>query len=156
MPGCWRESSRERSLVDFANTVVIHRSPHDVFQFLAEFENVPKWNYAIVETRKTSQGPVGVGTTYRQVRSIPARAHEDFEITAFEPDRHLAIRGTLGPFEGTLSYILEPVGEGTRLTNAADLEGHGIMRVAAPLAARRIREAVATNLGKLKGLLEAS
>jgi hypothetical protein len=37
-----------RGRVNFANTVVIRRSPHDVFEFLAEFENVPKWNYAII------------------------------------------------------------------------------------------------------------
>lgn len=140
----------------FANAVVIRRPPHDVFEFLAEFENVPKWNYAIVETRKTPDGPVGVGTTYRQVRSVPTRGEEQFEITEFEPDRRLAIRGGLGPLEGTLSYILEPVEEGTRLTNTADLEGRGIIKVAAPLAAGRIREAVETNLGKLKDLLEAS
>jgi hypothetical protein len=52
--------------MNFANTVVIRRSPHDVFEFLAEFENVPKWNYAIIESHKTSPGPVDVGTTYRQ------------------------------------------------------------------------------------------
>jgi len=147
---------KERALVDFANTVVIRRSPHDVFEFLAEFENVPKWNYAIVETHKTSQGAVGVGTTYGQVRSLPSRSEELFEITEFEPDHHLAIRGSVGPFEGTVSYTLESVDQGTRLTNAADLEGRGIMKVVAPLATGRIREAVETNLGKLKDLLEAT
>jgi hypothetical protein len=80
-----------------------------VFEFLADFENVPEWNYAIVETHKTSQGPIGVGTTYRQVRSLPAKSEEYFEITEFEPDHRLAIRGGLGPFEGTLSYVLEHV-----------------------------------------------
>jgi hypothetical protein len=38
----------------FANSVTIQRSPQDVFKFLAAFENVPKWTYAIVETRKTN------------------------------------------------------------------------------------------------------
>jgi hypothetical protein len=47
------------------------RSPHDVFAFVSDLENAPKWNYALVETRKTSEGPVRVGTTYRQIRSIP-------------------------------------------------------------------------------------
>ena len=77
------------------------------------------------------------------------------EITEFDPDRRLAIRGGLGPLHGTVSYTLEPVVEGTRLTNAADLEGRGVMRIAAPLAAGKIREAVATNLGVLKDLLES-
>jgi uncharacterized protein YndB with AHSA1/START domain len=86
--------------VNFVNTVVIRRSPHDVFEFLADFENVPEWNYAIVETHKTSQGPIGVETTYRQVRSLPAKSEEYFEFTEFEPDHRLAIRGGLGAVRG--------------------------------------------------------
>ena len=50
-------------MATFQNTVTIRRAIDDVFAFLADFENVPAWNYAIVETKKTSPGPVGVGTT---------------------------------------------------------------------------------------------
>ncbi len=142
--------------MEFANTVMIERSAQDVFEFLADFENVPKWNYAIFETRKTSPGPVAVGTTYRQIRSVPARSEERFEVTEFEPGRRLAIRGNLGPFEGTLTYELEPAGGGTRLTNSADLQARGLAKLAAPLAVGRVREAVAANLEKLKELLESS
>lgn len=49
--------------MEFANTITIERPAEDVFRFLADFENVPRWNYAIVETHKTSQGAVGVGAT---------------------------------------------------------------------------------------------
>ena len=42
----------------------------------------------------------------------------------------------------------------TRLTNQADLEPHGIMRLAAPIASGRVRSAVAANLETLKQLLE--
>jgi hypothetical protein len=64
--------------------VTIRRAIEDVFVFLADFENVPTWNYAIVETKKTSQRPVCVGTTYRQIRSISGRSEEGFKVTAFE------------------------------------------------------------------------
>lgn len=142
--------------MEFANTIEIERPAHDVFQFLANFENVPTWNYAIVETHKTSEGPIGVGTTYGQIRSVPSRSEESFEVTEFEPDSRLAIRGDLGPLEGTLTYELEPIGDGSRLTNRADLRARGLAKLAAPLAAGRIRAAVAANLAKLKELLESS
>lgn len=73
-----------------------------------------------------------MGTSYLQVRSLPSRSEDEFEVVEFEPDQRLSIRGGIGPFEGTLSYILEPVDEGTRLTNPAELEVRGVMRVAAP------------------------
>jgi hypothetical protein len=58
-------------MASFENTVTIRRPVEDVFAFLADFENVPKWNYAIVETRKVSPGPVGVSGrhTSRPVRN---------------------------------------------------------------------------------------
>jgi len=139
----------------FTNTIHISRTPEDVFAYLAAFENVPEWNYAIVETRKVSPGPVAVGTTYVQIRSVPSRSQEEFRVTEFEPDARIAIHGGLGPFEGTLTYNLEPTEEGTHLTNEADLQGSGIMRLAGSLAEGRVREAVATNLQKLKSILES-
>jgi uncharacterized protein YndB with AHSA1/START domain len=138
----------------FTNTVTIDRPTVDVFAFVADPENVPKWNHAIVETRKTSDGPVGVGTTYRQIRSLPTRSEETLEVTELEPARRFAVRGELGPFVGTLAYDLEDVDGRTRLTNTADLGGRGLMKLATPIAAGRVREAVAANLGALKELLE--
>ena len=44
----------------FENTVTIQRPAEEVFAFLADFENIPMWNYAIEETSKASAGPVGV------------------------------------------------------------------------------------------------
>lgn len=140
----------------FENTVRIDRPVEDIFEFLAEFENIPKWNYAIAETNQLSDGPVGVGTIYRQVRTQPSMSEETFEVTEFEPSRRLAIRGGFGPLEGTMTYDLEPDDGGTRLTNSADLEGHGLAKIAAPLASGRISEAVAANLSALKLLLESS
>ena len=139
----------------FSNQITIGRPPHEVFEFVADPENIPKWNYAIEETKKTSGGPVGVGTTYRQVRTIPSRSEESLEVTELEPEQRFAIHGALGPFVGTLTYDFEDVDGSTRLTNTADLEASGLLKLAAPIAVGRIRGAVAQNLGVLKEILEA-
>jgi uncharacterized protein YndB with AHSA1/START domain len=138
----------------FENVVVISRPIEDVFRFLSDFENVPKWNYAIVETRKVSEGPVGVGTIYRQVRSVPGRSEERFEVTAFEAPRYLEMRGQLGPFPSRLSYALETTPQGTRVTNVVELELRGPGRLLGRVAVPRVRDAVGANLRKLKQLLD--
>ena len=138
----------------FANTVKIRRPVHDVFAYLADFGNIPKWNYAISDSRQ-SPGPTGVGTTIRQTRTVPSYSEESLEVTEFVPDQRIALRGTLGPFDGVMRYELEPTDDGTRLTTAADLEAGGLLALAGPLAAGRVREAVAQNLHVLKGLLES-
>jgi uncharacterized protein YndB with AHSA1/START domain len=146
---------REEQLVaTFQNTVLIRRPVEDVFAFLANLENIPKWNYAIVETRKLSEGPVGVGTTYHQVRSIPRPSEESLEVTAYSPPRRLEVRGQLGPFPSHLTYILDPTVEGTRVTNVVELTLRGPGRLLEPVAVPRVHEAVATNLTKLKEILE--
>jgi hypothetical protein len=140
--------------MDFTNTVTIDRRAQEVFRFVSDLENVPKWNYAIIATRKTSDGPVDVGTTYRQVRSAPTRSEEQLRVTEFESGRSFAVQGDLGPFVGTLTYEFEDVDGRTRLTNTASLEARGLMKIAAPITSARIREAVAENLGALKQLME--
>jgi Polyketide cyclase / dehydrase and lipid transport len=75
-------------MASFTNVVEINRPAHEVFAFLANLENVPRWNYAITETRKTSPGEVGVGTTYEQTRSIPTPSREHLTLRAGSaPDR---------------------------------------------------------------------
>lgn len=138
----------------FSNTLTIDRPTAEVFAYLADLENIPRWNYAIGETRKTSDGPVGVGSQYTQVRTIPAHAEESLEIIEFEPDTLLAIQGGLGPFHGDITYHLTPADGGTVLTNAMDLQASGPTRLIAPLAATRVKNAVAANLEALKQLLE--
>ena len=139
----------------FQNTVTIARPPAEVFAFVADFGNIPAWNYAITQTTKTSPGPAGVGATYRQIRTIPRRGQESFEVTVFEPPSHVAIHGQIGPFQATTSYLLEPVAGGTRLTNEVELEPTAILlRPLGPLAVPKVKAAVARNLGALKQLLE--
>lgn len=140
----------------FQNTITITRAPREVFAFLADLRNIPKWNYAIERTVPASPGPPGVGATYRQTRTIPRRSEESLEITVFEPSSRIAIRGQLGPFHATTSYLLTPAaGGGTRLTNDVELEPvSALLRPLGPVAGSSIRAAVARNLSTLKELLE--
>ena len=141
-------------MATFENTVMIGRPIEEVFGFLSDLENVPRWNYAIAETRKVSQGPVDVGTIYQQVRSVPRRSEERFEVTAYNPPRQLEIRGQLGPFPSNHYYALDATPEGTRVTNTVELELRGPGRLLGRVAVPRVRDAVAANLRKLKELVE--
>jgi uncharacterized protein YndB with AHSA1/START domain len=140
--------------VKFTNTVTINRPHREVFAYLADFENVPRWNYAIERTRKITDGPVGVGSRYHQTRTLPRRSEETFEITAFEPDRTIVVRGDLGPFHGDIEYVLESSGDTTVVANTMDLTASGPLRVVAPLASSRVSNAVAANLDVLRKILE--
>jgi hypothetical protein len=141
----------------FENVVMIERKREEVFTFLANLENVPRWNPAIEVTRKTTPGSVGVGTIFRQTRSTPNRSEEELEVIVFDRPRRLTIEGEIGPFRARIGYALEAVGESTRLTNWVELEPSSVIsRVMVPLAASQIRASVASNLDLLKRILEAT
>ncbi len=140
--------------IEFSNQLPIRRDPADVFAFVADFSQVPTWNYAIRSTQQVTPGPVALGSTFRQVRSIPAVAEEEFEVTEWEPGRRVAITGDFGPFSGTLSYRVEPAPAGTLLTNDVELSPHGVLGVVGRLAAPRLKAAIAQNLDVLRAGLE--
>ena len=125
-----------------------------MFRFLADFANVPLWNYAISETRKVTGDPVGVGSRYRQTRTLPEARRPLSTVTEFEPDRRLSIRGALGPLRGEVAYLLAPAGNDTALTNPMNLQPPGPLRFVAPLAASRVKSAAAANHDTLKQILE--
>ena len=144
-------------MATFHNTVTIARPTDEVFAFLADFGNIPAWNYAITRTIQTSPGPTRVGATYRQTRTIPRHTEEAFEITHFAPPSRLAIKGQIGPFNATSSYLLQPTADGTRLTNDVELApSSALLRPFGSLAIPRVKTAVARNLGTLKQLLEGT
>jgi uncharacterized membrane protein len=61
----WRELER---LLQFNNKLEIKRPISEIFHFLSNFENMPKWNYFVVNVKKISDGPIGINTAFKQTR----------------------------------------------------------------------------------------
>jgi carbon monoxide dehydrogenase subunit G len=138
-------------MIEFTNQVVVERPLDEVFGFVSDFENVPKWNYYVLEVSKTSGGPIGVETTYHQVRKTD---EQDFRIVEYQPNRQVTVQ-TISPSspEFEMRFTFEPEGNGTRITDEWKLDT-GRPALLERLGAGRIRLAVLENLGKLKTLLE--
>jgi carbon monoxide dehydrogenase subunit G len=83
------------------------------------------------------------------------RATSRLEVTELDPPREFSIRVVEGPVALGVRHLLEPVGDGTRLTLEAEGEAGGLMRLAAPLAERAAARQAGQDLERLKSLLEA-
>ena len=144
---------------DFKATVVIDRPIDDVFAFLADGENDPKFSPRVLEIAKTTDGPPGVGTRYAStVKDAGMKTKREFELTEFEPPMRIRwaerSKNLVTAREG--GYDLERVGDGTRVTIHNVLEGHGLGKLIAPLALRAARKG-ADDFGKsIKAAVEAS
>lgn len=141
--------------MQFENTLTINAPTDEVFAYLARPENLPRWNYALDRTEQTSPGPIGVGTTYRQTRTLPRPAEEHFRITEYDPPNLLTIDGDFGPFTGTATYRLTLLDQHTtRLVNTLKLTATGALKPIAAIAGPQVKHAVAKNLDVLKNILE--
>ena len=45
--------------------VLINRPAEDVFRFVADFENYPRWNHSILECNRTKEDPTNIGTIFQ-------------------------------------------------------------------------------------------
>src|SRR4051794_28105593 len=145
-------------MINVEQTIIINRPPSEVFAFVADQTNAPRWQRGLETVRRIGDGPIGLGTRHEFVRRmIGRRMSGENEYTQFEPNRSVAFTATSGGWPLEASYEVGPAGEhATRLTSRIALQPSGPFRVLQPLFAAALRRDVRTNLRSLKALLEAS
>jgi carbon monoxide dehydrogenase subunit G len=127
----------------FEGTTVIERPIEEVFAFLADGENDPKFSPRVLEIAKTTDGPPGVGTVYAStVKDAGVKTKREFKITEFEEPTRIrwteVSKNLVTAAEG--GYDLGRENDGTRVTIYNVLEGHGPGKLIAPLALRSARK----------------
>jgi carbon monoxide dehydrogenase subunit G len=143
----------------FEGTTVVDRPIEQVFDFLADGTNDPKFSPRVLEIAKATDGPVGVGTVYKStVKDAGVKTNREFEITEFERPTRIRwaerSKNQVTAPEG--GYDLAPEGSGTRVTIHNVLEGHGIGKLFAPLALRSARKGADQFAQSIKSAVEAS
>jgi uncharacterized membrane protein len=136
--------------------IQIGASPEQVFAFIADLEKHPQWSHCM-EIAKTSEGPVGAGTTYQSKgKNFGMTSNEKVEVTAHEPNDRFAWEST-GAFGWKFNWAfeLQPQEGGTLLTERFEppkgLAG-GLINT---LAAGSTRKAMQQGLDRIKETLEA-
>ncbi len=137
-------------------SIAIDRPAAEVFAFIADFANNPRWQSGMVEAHFTSDGPMRVGTTYaQQARFLGRPVESTFAVVAYEPGRLVKASSTSGTFPITFTRIVEPAGEGCVVTAIVEGDASGVFKLAEPVLARMVRRSVASDYANLKRLLEA-
>ena len=138
-----------------ARTIVIGKSPGDVFAFFADPKNDQKWRPHVKEI--AAEGPSGAGARIHQVvegpmgRSIAA----DIEITTYEPPTRYAFQVVAGPARprGEFRFIETATGTEVHFSLAAELGGIKRFLLSGPVQSSMDGEMQA--LDTAKRLLEA-
>jgi len=142
-------------MAKFESSIVINRPVEEVFALLSNQENNPKWQSGSLENRKTSSGPIGVGTTWHSVSQfLGKRIESESEITEYEPNRKYTLKSKL-PFPVEARTTFERVEGGTRINLKAEAEIGGFFKLAEPLVVSMGKRQFEANLANLKDLMEA-
>src|SRR5262245_33358961 len=127
----------------------------DVFEFAEDPARHALWQATLVESHLLTNGPMGVGSRVREVRRFLGVGFElTWEVTEYLPSTRSAVKIVSGPIPGTASYDLEPADEGTKLTVGGDVDAKGVFSLGDSIFKRMAGRELATNLARLKGLLE--
>ncbi len=143
-------------MAKFEINLVINRSIEDVFAFVSNSENLPRWRATALEVTKTFEGAPSVGGVFKGRFTFLGRPFEgNLEITAHEPNRTYATKMVAGPFPLEARYTLEPSESGTRLTLVVEGEPGGFFKLAEPLVVSLAKRGYDADLHNLKEMLEA-
>lgn len=139
-------------------TILINKPTEDVFTFLHNPDNHPKFVPGMLEFNKASPGPIEqVGVSIQGVRRfLGIRMELPYEITEYERGCRLSMKGAMGPLRFTDGYILESMGPSTHVKFWLEPTLTGVMKLVRPFIEFIGRTHAQETLENLKKALEVS
>jgi uncharacterized membrane protein len=130
--------------------VWIDKPVADVFAFVTEVGNLPKWQESAVSAEWIERG-----ARFRERRNFLGRtAQSEMEVTALEPDRRFDVRAVSGPVRFEIQHSFAERDGGTLLRIEARARVGGVLRFAASAARGQAQRQLRGDLDRLKQVLE--
>jgi carbon monoxide dehydrogenase subunit G len=130
-------------------SVEIARSPEEVFDYLTDVSNLPRWQSGVHSAERE-------GSQIHESRHMLGRELQTtLEIEAEERPRLFTIRAVASPVPFTVRHELEPSGAGTKLTVIGEGDAGLLPGFASGIMARRAEKQFRKDFERLKRLLEA-
>jgi len=134
---------------------LIDRPVKDVFVFVANPNNMSKWNSVVLSLEQVTPGEVGVGTKFKSTGELMGRRIEgEMQITAYEPDTKCGFQVNAGPMQVNMMLTFKTVGTGTKISLNAQGNPAGFFKIAEGMLAGRVKGMMEENLARLKSVLE--
>ena len=144
-------------MIEVTQTIVVAKPLEDVFAFWADHSNNTRWQLGQKRCEWTSDGPIGVGSTYEQEASFLGRPIiSRFECTEFEPDRRIRIVTTESTMPLDITREVSRTDDGrTRLVATIRGGSDGWSRLFDPLTRRMVARTTAKDYRRLAELLDS-
>jgi len=148
--GEWRQT-----VARIEASVTVKRPVDEVFAVLSDWTKSPTWISGMQSVTKTSDGPIGIGTTYEGLgKALGRKLEADFTVTELEPNRRYAIASTR-PSPTTMTFVFESVNGGTRVDRTMDSDPASFFKLAEPLLLPMMKRQMQTDFETLRDLMES-
>ncbi|SRR6266496_4781050 len=137
--------------------VLINKPVAEVFAFIADGLNNPKWRPGVVSIELKAGQAGQIGAEYKQVLKGPAGRNidGDYKMIELTPNKTLSFAVVAGPARPTGSYHFESTSNTTKVRFVLDFQPKGLARLMGPMIQKTMDGEVA-HLANLKRLLESS
>lgn len=138
---------------------VINRPIKEVFTFMTDIEQLPRYATGVIEAHWLPPGWIGIGSKFKVVSRLLVTSQNEvqFEVTDVRPNKTFSFKTISGniPISSTISFNEVP--QGTQvMIRAESEEPKGVLRFAAPMFVRKVSDQLETELDNAKRLLESS
>jgi carbon monoxide dehydrogenase subunit G len=128
-------------------------SAEEVYAFLADIGNLPRWQSGVVLAEQTSPGPIAVGgmaTIERRVLGQSVKA--DLRVAELEPNRRIVLETDASGLHVEASVSIEPIDANrSRVTFGMGMQATSFfMQAVEPMAAQAADGDIAESLERLK------
>jgi carbon monoxide dehydrogenase subunit G len=142
-------------MVTIEGTESLARSAAEVFAFIADVRNDPRWHTDILEARLTEGSGVDKSSIF-EIKTKPFMGVSSGTVTVseYDPPNGIVFDVHMGTLEATTTFEVVPDGQGCLVTRRIDMEPQGLMRVMAPFMGGMMRKRNAEFLAILRRVLE--
>ncbi len=142
-------------MITYEKRIFINRPPQEVWDLISDPANFAKWQGSAESAEWTSEGPPGVGSSFRgEAKFLGRKIESTSEITIWNPPNLYGLKSVSGPMPFESTTKLEPKENGTNLSLRAQMEIGGFFKLAEGLVAKQAEKQTENDLGALKLLLE--
>lgn len=142
-------------MVRSAESVLIGRSPEAVFRYVADLRNEPNWHVDIASVDAATDPVPVVGKTYPlEFKPFMGKTDGTFTAIEVEPGARVVYGADFAGLQPRITYMVEPVAEGTRFTRAVEMRPRGLKMLMTPMMAFMVPRRNKVFVHNLKNVLE--
>jgi carbon monoxide dehydrogenase subunit G len=127
--------------------------PDQVFAYLADLDNVADWQGGVTSAHRTSDGPMGVGSTATVTRQLMGqRLEAPLTVNEFDPPHRLGIGSEVSGVKAQAVLALAPADDGraTDLAFSMEIRGSGLTSFMEPMIASAARGDIDASLERVR------